>query len=117
MAPVDDRDQLPEWWVKNRALRDESDLPPYQPPRFQDGVYTFEVIPALEDEYDCSILLAGFNTRYPEDWRVEVDGEPLMEIGRRRDENGNTVYELSSSEFRKKFEKHWEDRIRGSNGQ
>lgn len=116
MVPPDDHERLPEWWEQNEALRDEMDLPPYRPPRFSDGVYTHEVIPELEDDYDCVILFAGFNTQYPDDWRVEVDGTPLMEIGRHRDENGNTVYEMTSTQFEKEFEDCWEDEYGESDG-
>lgn len=92
-------DPLPDWWARNRRLREERGLPPYEPPRFRDGVYTYEVVPDLEEEFNCSILFAGANPRYPDDWTVEVDGRALFEIGRHRDNSGNTVYELKSGAF------------------
>lgn len=91
--------EKPEWWAENEQVKAEFDLPAYEPPRFEDGTYTHEVIPALEWEYDCRIRFVGDDPRYPEDWQVRVDGDPVMEVGRRRDESGNTVYLLAADEF------------------
>ncbi len=98
-------DDLPEWWAENQRIREELNLPPYRPPRFEDGTYTHEVTSRLEEEYDCSIRFASVNPRYPEDWSIEVDGRAVASIGRHRDENGNTVYETTTSEFEELFEK------------
>lgn len=113
-AEFDESDDRPEWWAENERIREEMGLPPYRPPRFEDGTYTHEVVPRLKDAHECSIRFASVNARYPEDWSVEVAGRPLMRIGRHRDENGNTVYELTASEFEDKFEKAIRDRSRNS---
>lgn len=94
--PDDDR---PEWWAENESLRAEMELPPYRPPRFADGTHTHEVVPELEERHGCLVRFIGVNTEYPEDWEVRVDGEPVMGIGRHRDRNGNTVYEMDATEF------------------
>lgn len=107
----DDSDGLPDWWRENRCLREEMGLPPYRPPRFEDDTYTHEVVPELEDQYDCRILFVGVDTHYPDDWSVEVDGEILMDVPRRRDENGNTVYELSAAQFVEQFETEWREQF------
>lgn len=99
MDDVDRPDSLPEWWARNERIREERNLPPYRPPRFEDGVYTHEVVPKLESEFECTIQFAGTNTTYPDDWAVEVNGCSMFSIGRHRDETGNTVYELSADEF------------------
>lgn len=72
----------PAWWSTNEQLRNEMELPPYDPPRFRNGVYTHEVVPSLKDEYNCTVQFAVINPEYPEDWYVRADGEAVMSIGR-----------------------------------
>lgn len=91
--------EKPEWWAANEAVKAEFDLPPYEPPRFADGTHTHEVLPGLEAEFDCEIRFLAVDPRYPEDWEVRVDGDPLFEVGRRRDDQGNTVYQLDADAF------------------
>lgn len=91
--------EKPDWWSANEDVKASFDLPPYEPPRFADGTYTHEVVPGLEAEFDCTIRFVGVDPRYPDDWEVRVDGEPVLELGRRRDEYGNTVYEVTAAEF------------------
>ena len=97
--PPENEPQQPVWVHENEKLRQEMNLPPYQPPKFLDGVRTHEVVPLLEDEYDCTIQFVGLNTHYEDDWRIQIDGEPLEPIGRHRDKNGNTVYEMTAEAF------------------
>lgn len=97
---MSEREEKPEWWVENEALREFLDLPSYTPPRFADGTYTHEVIPELEQEHDCKIQLIGVNVEYLDDWEVRIDEEPVDTIGHSRDENGNTVYEVDADRFR-----------------
>lgn len=99
-------EEKPDWWEENKKLRKQLDLPFYEPPRFSDGKYTHELLSELEDIYRCEIQLMGIDTRYPDDWTVRVDGEEMFDLPRHRDDNGNTVYELSSQEFRDKFTDH-----------
>jgi hypothetical protein len=74
-------------------------LAEYVPPRFEDDVYTHEVVPDLETDYGVEIRFVGVNASYGDDWEVRVDGESALSIGRHRDESGNTVYEMESDEF------------------
>lgn len=97
----------PDWWSENQELKESLGLPEYVPPRFEDGRYTHEVIDDLESEYDCSITIIAINPRYPDNWEVRVEFNPIFEVGRRRDKMGNTVYELTSDEFRDQFEKNY----------
>lgn len=87
----------PEWWEENQAIRDRLDLPTYEPPRLTDGTYTYEVVPPLEERYDCRIRFLGVNTTYPDAWELRVDGEIVRKVDRHRDERGNTVYDLTAS--------------------
>lgn len=96
-------DDLPDWWIESKRTKEELGLPEYQPPRFLDEVYVHDVIPTLEDEYNVAIRFQGINTQYPDDWTVSVDSNPLFSVGRRRDCKGNTVYQLTSSQFKERF--------------
>ena len=100
---MEPREEKPEWWIENEKLREFLGLPEYTPPRFADEVHTHEVIPDLEEKYDCEIRPIGINTEYLEEWEVRVDNECAFMIGRHRDENGNTVYEIESDEFRRRI--------------
>jgi len=94
-------DERPDWWARNEAIREELDLPTYEPPRLADDTYTHEVVPELEARHDCTVRFIGINTTYPEAWELRVDGEPVRRVPRQRDANGNTVYELTVEELRK----------------
>ena len=97
--PDSSPDERPSWWTENERLREELSLPPYEPSRFADGVYTHRVVERLETEQDCTVRFVALEPRYPDDWEVRVDGERLFGIGRRRDEHGNTVYEMEAERF------------------
>ena len=97
-------DERPSWWVENERLREEMSLPPYEPSRFEDDTYTYRVVERLEAEHDCTLRFVALNPHYPDDWEVRADGERLFGIGRRRDEHGNTVYEMPSTEFERSVE-------------
>jgi hypothetical protein len=89
----------PDWWNENQRIRDQYSLPEYQPPRFSDGTYVYEVISKLENDYNCEIQFIGIDTKYAEDWEVRIDGEYVMELPRRIDDNGNMIYEIQPDEF------------------
>lgn len=90
---------VPTWVEENRQLKARLDLPEYEPPRFADGTHTYEIVDPLEAEYGREIRFVGKDTAYLDDWDVMVDQEAVLTIGRHRDENGNTVFELSADEF------------------
>lgn len=92
----------PDWWRANEAAKAAFDLPAYDPPRFADGTYTHEVVPALESRFGCTICFLGIDPRYPEDWEVRIDGETAFSIERRRDDHGNTVYGIAAPAFERR---------------
>lgn len=92
-------DEKPAWWSRNEQLREELDLPPYEPSRLADGAYTHETFSRLEAAYDCSIRLRVKNPQHSSTWSVVVDGEPLVELERRRTKRGNTIFQLTSTEL------------------
>lgn len=87
----------PEWWQKNERLREEMELPRYEPPQFDDGVFVHEVIPQLEDEYDCDITFRSMNPSHPCEWEIRIDGACVETTARKRTDRGNTIYQLSSA--------------------
>lgn len=101
MSPPDT--PKPDWWRDNERIRQAMDLPTYEPPQFEDGVYEHTVVPELESQYDCTIRFIGINTDYLDEWEVRVNDEHVLDIGRHRDSKGNTIYEMTAAEFRKKI--------------
>lgn len=99
----------PSWWQDCASLKEGLGLPEYEPPQFSDGVFTHEVTSRLEEECRCSIRFAAKNPRYPDDWEVWVDGSSVMTVGRRRNRDGNTVYELTSDEFERRLRSHLDE--------
>lgn len=94
----------PPWWRENEELREEMGLPRYEPSRLADGTYVHEISEELEDEHDCTIQLVSDDPSYPSRWTVQVDGVGCADVGRRRDENRNTIYEISADELRRRVE-------------
>lgn len=93
----------PDWWIRNEQDRESLGLPEYDPPKFEDDVYVHEVVNELEEQFDCSIQILGVGTDYLDEWEVRLEGETVFDIGRFRNENGNTVYKMPSSEFRERI--------------
>ena len=99
-----DEGSRPDWWERNQRTRDQMDLPNYEPPRFADETYKYEIVPALEEEHDCQITFRSKNPHHPCEWDILVDGERVGTTGRQRTDHGNTVYEISSVEFERLVE-------------
>lgn len=91
--------QKPDWWKRNQQLRDELDLPTYEPPSFEDGIYKHEIVNTLENAYDCLITFRTKNPTHPCKWNVYVNGDQVATLERRRTNQGNTVFTFSSTKF------------------
>lgn len=91
--------ELPSWWRSAIKEFDEHDLPPYQPPRFADGVIKHEIVEKLESQYDVTIRFIGINTQYGDNWHVRIDDEIIGEIGHIRAAEGFSVFKMESDEF------------------
>lgn len=78
-------------------------LPEYQPARFDDDVYLYNVISILETEYDCQIQLFAINPRHPDSWQIRIDGDEVLRMKRTKTADGNTIYEMTSEEFETKL--------------
>lgn len=90
---------LPGWWQKAIEEFEEHGLRPYRPPRFEDGVLKHEVIEDLEARHDVDITFIGFDSRFGDNWEIQIDETSIGEIGRHRSPDGYTVYETDSDEF------------------
>jgi hypothetical protein len=77
------------------------ELRPYRPPRFTDGAYSPPVIQDLEAELDIEITLRALNPKEGDSWQIELDGEPVADIGKERTGEGFTRYTMTSDEFRR----------------
>jgi hypothetical protein len=93
-------DDRPQWWAESAAIKADLGLPAYDPPRFRDDTYVHEIVDPLEAEHDCAIRFGAINPQYPDDWMVWIDGEAAFTIGRHRNADGNTIYEMTADEFR-----------------
>ena len=98
-------DAKPDWWLANERDRVAMDLPAYEPPQFEDGVYVHEVVGELEAAHDCEIRLMGRNVEWGDEWDVLVDRDPAFSVGRTRDDDGNTVYRIDAEAFRERVER------------
>jgi len=106
MRDMNSDESKPDWWLQNEQLREEMELPEYEPPRFSDGIYIYKIINDLEQKHDIDIMLIGRDTRYGDDWDITVDDETVGSISRHRDKKSNTVYEQQSTEFRRIIEQN-----------
>lgn len=91
--------EKPDWWIKNEKIRQKMELPSYDPPRFSDGRYTHEIIPKIESTHDCRIQFISYVETEEREWNIRINGEDICQIGKRRTENGNTIYEIDSKSF------------------
>lgn len=99
--PYEDVDlsTLPDWWREAIEEFEEYGLRPYRPPRFEDGVLKHEVIEDLETHHDIDITFIVYDSRFGDNWEVQIDDESIGEIGRHRSPEGYTVFETDSETF------------------
>lgn len=95
----EDLSAYPEWWRRNIEEFRAHGMRPYRPPRFTDGAYTPPTIQALEDDLGIAVQLRGVNPQEGNAWEIRVDGETVATVGRRREGEGYTLYEMASGEF------------------
>lgn len=95
----ENNDDHPEWWKRNVALQEELDLPMYVPPRFKDGVNTYEVVERLSAELDERPRFEATNPWDPGDWEVRLGEVTVTRVRKRRDASANTIYDMSSHVF------------------
>lgn len=101
--PYENVEQLPDWWRQTIEELAEYNLYTYQPPRFEDGILKEEVVRRLTDRLGVDIDFISFSADGHQRCSVRADNEPLGKIGRRRDPDGCTVYEMEAAEFEEWF--------------
>lgn len=100
----DELDDVPPWWDDNVEIREELDLPGYDAPKFDDGVYVHTVVEELESLHGCQIQFVQPSPSKGSRWEVRVDGHTVEEVERTRDVDANTVFQISATELRSTVE-------------
>jgi len=101
---------VPSGWVEQARFRDRYDLPPFRPPRFEDGTPVRDTVAALEARFDTRIEFV----RRDAEWTVELDGDPAFPVERRRDMATNVVVGTSAPAFRSAVERRLSGESEGS---
>ena len=99
-AILADPASVPAGWVEQARFRDRYDLPPFRPPRFEDGTHVRDAVAELESRFDARIEFV----RRESEWVVETDDEGAFRVERRRDAATNVVVGMSAREFRSAVE-------------
>lgn len=94
-----DESSLPGWWQEAIDEFRKHRLPPYRPPRFEDGTLKHEVVEPLENELGIQIDFIGINTEPGDEWSIRVDGDPVATIGHARASARYSVFGMSADEF------------------
>ncbi|WP_340100462.1 hypothetical protein [Salinibaculum salinum] len=99
--PYEDEDlaTYPEWWRENIEEFRHHEMRPYRPPRFADGELVPPTITELQDELDVEVRLRALNPEVGTNWELFVDGSRVTEIGRSREGEGFTEYDIDSASF------------------
>tara|TARA_A100001037_G_scaffold306756_1_gene355058 strand:+ start:25452 stop:25784 length:333 start_codon:yes stop_codon:yes gene_type:complete len=108
---VVESEELPDWWIENQSIKSSMDLPVYDPPRFEDGIYTHTIVPVLEEELGCKILFIGIDVKYPDDWEIRIDDIPVCGIKKYRTQEANTIYGVNSEKFREMVRREMGERV------
>lgn len=96
----EDLDEYPEWWRRNIDEFRDHGMRPYRPPRFVDGGLVPEAVIECEGDLNVTIQIRAVNPEVNENWEVWVDGNCATTVGRHRDGDGSTVYEIDEESFR-----------------
>ena len=91
----------PPGWVEQVRFRDRYDLPPFRPPRFEDGEDVATTVAEVEAEHDADVSFVAYA---PGEWAVELDGVRAFDLPRRRDDASNVVVETTAGGFREAVE-------------
>jgi hypothetical protein len=95
-----DPDGYPDGWVEQAAFRERYDLPPFRPPRFDDGTTVDDAVERLETAHGCDIEFVVYDV--DEGWLVEIDGSRAFRVDRYRDDAANTVIDLPPEAFERR---------------
>lgn len=91
-------DEYPDGWVEQARFRERYDLPPFRPPRFEDGGRVRETVDRIERERGVEISFTAYEV-HDEGWVTEIDGRRAFSFERRRSDAANVVFELTEAAF------------------
>jgi hypothetical protein len=94
-----DVSKLPSWWQEAINEFKTYNLRPYRPARFSDNILVYPLVIKLENEFNSQITIVGFNVTSGDEWTIQVDGEPIVNVEKLRDPAGYTIYELTAYDF------------------
>lgn len=95
----EDLDDYPAWWRENIQEFRDHDMRPYRPPRFSDGELVPEIVLDCEAELGVDVGIRAVNPELEEDWELQVADTTVTTVGRHRDGDGVTIYEMTSDDF------------------
>jgi hypothetical protein len=94
-----DLSSYPDWWREAIERFREHGMRPYRPPRFADDELVPPTVADLEAELGVRIELRSTDPGPHPEWAVWIDGERVERIGRSREADGHTAYELDREAF------------------
>lgn len=95
----EDLTTYPEWWRENIEEFRRHEMRPYRPPRFADGDLVPPLLMELEAELGVELRLRAVDPEVGKNWVVTVDGEQVAEVGRTREGEGFTEYDIDAATF------------------
>lgn len=99
--PYEDEDisTYPEWWQEAIEEFRDHEMRPYRPPRFADGELVPPLLMDLEAELGVELRLRAVDPEVGKNWQVLVDGVQVAEVGRTREGEGFTEYDVDAATF------------------
>lgn len=95
----EDLTTYPEWWRENIEEFRRHEMRPYRPPRFADGELVPPLLMGLEADLGVELRLRAVDPEVGKNWVVTVDGEQVVEVGRTREGEGFTEYDIDAATF------------------
>lgn len=95
----EDLSTYPDWWRENIEEFRNYQMRPYRPPRFADGELVPPILSRLQDELGVEIRLRAINPEVGNNWELYVDGTHVADVGRTREGEGFTEYDIDAEAF------------------
>lgn len=95
----EDLSTYPDWWRESIEEFRRHEMRPYRPPRFSDGELVPPLLLELEDDLSVEIRLRAVDPEVGKSWVVTVDGDQVAEVGRVREGEGFTQYNIEAAAF------------------
>jgi hypothetical protein len=95
----EDLSTYPDWWRENIEEFRSYEMRPYRPPRFSDGELVPPVLDDLQEELSVEIRLRAVDPEVGKNWELSIGGSVVAEVGRTREGEGYTEYDIDSDIF------------------